>query len=386
MRMNGTEALKESLRRGDALPEVWIRFPRQLGDVIFALPFLGSLQREWNAAAAELGVTLKWVAVGHAIGAAVFSEAAPSVIAESVIETGGVGKPDPWMLLRRWRKDRPVAVINLSQSVRLILAAWMARVPIRGGIADNNLSLLYTHPFKYRDLPIHIVQRYQPLLEKLTGLADLRWLPITPELLGGKGALPLLRAAGWDGRPYVVLAFGTRGEEKRWFPEQENWPELSRILMGQGFATVLLGSPDEMPLAAELAALAPGTIDLTGRTTIPEACAVQYHAYGCVGVDTGLSHCSAGAGRPTVTLMNMSLEHLIQPQGPYSVAVRGPAMGLAEGERPGNPRGGGAHRITPLRAANILHALAREADREQVDPSPGLGKSVQDAVPEPIIN
>jgi hypothetical protein len=66
--------------------------------------------------------------------------------------------------------------------------------------------------------------------------------------------------------------------------------------------------------------------------------------------------------------MNMSLEHLIQPQGPYSVAVRGPAMILAEGERSGNPRGGGAHRISPLRAANILHALAREAEGERVEP------------------
>jgi heptosyltransferase-2 len=374
--MNGTEALRAHLKRGGARPEVWIRFPKLLGDVIFSLPFLGSLQREWNAVAAEAGVTLKWVAVGHAIGAAVFSEADPSLIAESVIETGGQGKPDPWMLLRRWRRERPVAVINLSQSVRLILAAWMARVPIRAGIADNHLAMLYTHPFNYRDLPIHIVQRYRPLLEKLTGGADLRWLPITPELLGGAAAPALLRSAGWDGRPYVVLAFGTRGVEKRWFPELENWPELARILMEQGFATVWLGSPDEKPLAAQLAALAPGSLDLTGRTTIPEACAIQHGAYGTVAVDTGLAHTSAGAGRPTVTLMNLSVEHLIHAQGPFSIAVRGADMNLEKGEREGDAFGGGAHRIRPLRAANLLHALAAEAASREVSPvRPGAGAS-----------
>jgi len=127
--VNGTDALKEHLRRGTAQPEVWIRFPRQLGDVIFALPFLGSLQREWNRAAAELGMTLKWVAVGHAIGAAVFSEAAPDFIAESVIETGGQGKPDPWMLLRRWRKDRPVAVRGTKRTptTRKCASHWSCR-------------------------------------------------------------------------------------------------------------------------------------------------------------------------------------------------------------------------------------------------------------------
>lgn len=367
--MVGTERLKECLARGGANPEVWIRFPRQLGDVIFSLPFLGSLQREWNAAAREAGHTLRWVAVGHAIGAAVFSEADPSLIAESLIEKGGQGKPDPWMLLRRWRASRPVAVINLSQSVRLVLGAWMARVPIRAGIADNHLALLYTHPFKYRDLPIHIVERYRPLLEKLTGKGDLRWLPISPATLGGASGMDLLRRAGWDGRPYVTLAFGTRGDEKRWFPELENWPALARILQDQGLAVVWVGSPDERPLGEDLARRVPGSFNLTGQTTIPQVCALQYHAYGTVAVDTGLAHTSAGAGRPTVTLMNRSLEYLIHPQGPYSLAVRGAAMELSDTERPGSPHGGSAHRIAPERAANLLHALAAEAAGARVSPA-----------------
>lgn len=362
--MTGTDVLVAALKAGRARPEVWVRFPRQLGDVVFALPFLGSLQREWNAAAAAQGVRLRWVAVGHGIGAAMFSEAAPGFIDESVIEKGGKDKPDPWMLLRRWRKDRPVAVLNLSQSVRLILAAWMARVPVRGGIADNRLALFYTHPFKYRDLPLHIVDRYRPLLEKLTGTRHQCWLPITPERFGGASGLDLLREAGWDGRPYVTLAFGTRGDEKRWFPEFETWPTLARLLMDQGYGVVWLGSPDERPLAAELAARAPGSLDLTGRTTLPQVCAIQYHAYGTVAVDTGLAHTSAGAGRPTVTIMNLSKEHLILPQGPFSVSLRGPAMDLAAGAPEGDRFGGAAHRIPPERAARILHALAEEAGQQ----------------------
>jgi ADP-heptose:LPS heptosyltransferase len=366
----GAELFRETLARGGARPEVWIRFPRQLGDVIFSIPFLGSLQQHWNAEAAKLGLELKWVAVGHAIGASVFSEANPAFIAENVIEGGGLDKPDPWQLLRRWRKDRPVAVINLSQSVRLALAAWMAGVPIRGGIADNRLRLLYTHPFLYRDLPdIHIVQRYEPLLRQLTGSSSIQWLPLEPHRLGGTGGMPLLRAQGWDGGPFVTLAVGTRGFNKRWFPERERWPALAALLKDQGLTAVWLGGPDEVPLGAELAALAPGSINLTGLTSIPEACAIQYHAYGNVAIDTGLAHTAAATGRPLITIMGASTEHLISPQGPYALTVRGPSLDTRAGQAAGDPCGSSSHRISPERVAGLLHALAAEAAGQQLPPA-----------------
>jgi ADP-heptose:LPS heptosyltransferase len=357
----GIEILREHLERGTARPEVWVRFPRQLGDVIFSLPFFGTLQREWNAAAEALGVKLKWVAVGHAIGAALFSEADPGLIAESLIETGGQGKPDPWMLLRRWRRDRPVAVINLSQSVRLALAARMAGVPIRGGIADNRLNLLYTHPFRYRDLPMHCAQRFAPLLEKLTGTRKLVFTPISPATLGGHAAAGKLRAAGWDGQPYVSMAFGTRGDGKRWFPQEQTWPALARMVQERGLAVVWLGGPDEVPLGAQLAALVPGSFNLAGQTTIPEACALQHGAWGNVCIDTGLAHTGAATGRPTVTLINDSMETLIGPVGPHALSVRGPAVDLFSDQVQGPlPERLSAHRLAPARVWNLLEAMGRE--------------------------
>lgn len=357
----GTDSLREALARG-AKPEIWIRWPRQLGDVMFALPFFGTLREEWGRAAEAEGRPLRWIAVGHAIGAALFSEAAPDFIAESLIESGGAGKPDPWNLLRRWRRERPAAVINLSQSVRLALAAWMARVPVRAGIADNGLGLLYQHPFKYRDLPVHLARRYEPLLEGLTGRRDLRWLPVGPASLGGAGGAEKLRRAGWDGRPYVTLAFGTRGMNKRWFPEREKWPGLARLLGEQGFSVVWLGGPDEVPLGRELAALSPGSLDLTGQTSIPEALAIQAEAYGNVAVDTGLAHTGAATGAPMVVLMGGSMEHLIAPVGPQVVTLRGSAVDSRDGESEGfDTWNAVAHRVSPLHVRNCLTALAHAA-------------------------
>jgi ADP-heptose:LPS heptosyltransferase len=362
----GTDILREELRRraasGNAGPhEVWIRWPRQLGDVAFALPFFGSLQAAWNAEAAALGVTLRWVAVGHAIGAALFAEASPDFIAESLIETGGVGKPDPWHLIRRWRQQPPLCVINLSQSVRLALGAALAGVPIRGGIADNHLSFLYTHPFKYRDLPIHLAQRYAPLLEQLIGERHLQWVRLGPHNLGGQRGPDLLRAAGWQGEPYVTLAFGTRGYTKRWFPEHRTWPELASLLLAKGFRSVWMGGPDEVALGRELAALVPGSLDLCGRTSLPEACAIQAGAAGTVAIDTGLAHTAAATGRPTVTIMGHSPEPLIAPVGPRALTLRGSAVDSYSGESEGfETYGSVAHRVHPDRVLRVLEALMAE--------------------------
>ena len=361
MARTGSELLRGVLAE-DGQPEVWIRFPRQLGDVVFSLPFFFSLQRHWNAVAAEAGKELRWIAVGHDIGASLFGEADPAFIAECVIESGGEGKPDPWHLLRRWREKRPAAVINLSQSVRLVFAAALARVPIRAGIADNHLRWLYTHPFTYRGLQVHLTHRYTSLVEQLTGSPDLHWELLTAARFGGEGGRAKLQAAGWDGKPYVCLAFGTRGDSKRWFPEQETWPALAKLLLDQGLDVVWLGSPGERELGRTLCERAPGSLDLTGSTTIPEAFAILREAYGTIAIDTGLAHLSAGSGRPTVTLNSHSPEKLIQPIGPFSTMLNGPMVDLFPGQSRGWSVLSPAMLRLPLgRIVSVLHLLARES-------------------------
>ena len=345
-----------------AAPEVWIRFPRQLGDVVMTLPFLRTLQHHWNAVAAARGLRLRWVAVGHHIGAALLSEADPAFIAATHIEGGGAAKPDPWALVRSWRKQPPVGFLNLSQSARLPFAAWLGGVPIRAGIADNHLRLLYHHAIKYRDLPLHIATRIQPLLETLTGDGRALWLPLTPELLGGKAGPEKLRQAGWAGEPYVTLAFGTRGFGKRWFPEDRTWPALMGLLQAKGLRPVLLGGPDEAALGAELAAAVPGALNLAGRTTLPEACAIQHGAWGNVAIDTGLAHTAAATGRPTVTLFGPSPEVWVNPIGPRALSLRGSDVDV-DGASPADfpTHGSSAHRIPPGRVMQMLETLAHEA-------------------------
>jgi ADP-heptose:LPS heptosyltransferase len=103
-------------------------------------------------------------------------------------------------------------------------------------------------------------------------------------------------------------------------------------------------------------------MDATGRTTIPEACAIQSGAYGTVAVDTGLAHTSAATGRPTVTLfIGTTFEYWATPQGPYSLTLR-PQVVDPEMPWPARtPTPYHSDRIQPRRVAELLHLLAREA-------------------------
>ena len=122
-------------------------------------------------------------------------------------------------------------------------------------------------------------------------------------------------------------------------------------------------------MGCELCELSPGSLDLTGLTTIPEAFAIEHEAYGTVAIDTGLAHLSAGAGRPTVTINSHSPEALIQPIGPFSIMMNGPMMDL----RPGQSRGWSVispsmRRLPVIRIANVLHSLAAEVEGSQLPP------------------
>jgi ADP-heptose:LPS heptosyltransferase len=125
---------------------------------------------------------------------------------------------------------------------------------------------------------------------------------------------------------------------------------------------VWLGGPGERELGGQLAAAVPGSHDLTGRTTIPEACALQHGAAGNIALDTGLVHTAAATGRPTVMINGVSPDQLIHPVGPLALTVRGPFVDLDPEARTGfETYGSSAHRIPPARLVAMLEALIAEA-------------------------
>ncbi len=90
------------------------------------------------------------------------------------------------------------------------------------------------------------------------------------------------------------------GPAKRW-PE-EKYGALARSLIADGLPVALLGSANDRAVTAEIARLAPGAIDLAGRTRLEDAIDLLAAAQVAVSNDSGLMHIAAAVGTPVVAV------------------------------------------------------------------------------------
>jgi ADP-heptose:LPS heptosyltransferase len=102
------------------------------------------------------------------------------------------------------------------------------------------------------------------------------------------------------GRPYVVVHPGAAVTARRWPAEHHR--RAAGLLAADGLAVVVTGGADERALTAEVAAGAPGALDLGGRTGLPELSGVLAGAEAVVVGNTGAAHLAAAVDTPVVSL------------------------------------------------------------------------------------
>ena len=90
------------------------------------------------------------------------------------------------------------------------------------------------------------------------------------------------------------------GPAKRW--PSDHYAGLARDMMAQGLGVVLLGSKNDAGVTGEIATLAPGAIDLAGKTRLEDAIDLIGAAKLAVSNDSGLMHVAAAVGTPIVAV------------------------------------------------------------------------------------
>ena len=121
-------------------------------------------------------------------------------------------------------------------------------------------------------------------------------------------------------RPYVMFVPGGSAHrpEKRW--PVEKYGELARILYAKGLDIVVIGGPQETPLAHAIQREVPRARDLTGRTDFARIAILGAKAALAVGNDTGPLHLAAAAGAPTVVLFSSASDPALSaPRGKVAV-------------------------------------------------------------------
>ena len=98
----------------------------------------------------------------------------------------------------------------------------------------------------------------------------------------------------------MIIAPGTIWETKQW--GSEKFAKVAGHFISKGFAVVLIGSQRERIVCEEVAALAPGAINLAGMTALSELAALIHRSTIGITNDSGPMHLAVALNRPVVSI------------------------------------------------------------------------------------
>ena len=279
----------------------WVRFPRFFGDAMMI-----------HAAIAPLRAAgLPLVAWGPGWILDLF--AGSSDYQAMVVEPAR--KYSPWQAAALLREHRPASVINFSKSNRPMLAAFLARVPLRLGCGDGGAFLFYSHSIAFYKQDTAFVDRYRTVVARaFPGLpAPAGFRPFEPRAQALEEVAVRRAALGLG--DYVVLAPGANCESKRL--SVASFAALGQQLVRAGLTPVILGAgPVDQSLAAAIRAKVPEALDFTSQGGLALSAAWIHGARALVGMDSGLAHVAAGCGVPTLAVFGPTRPRHSGPWGP----------------------------------------------------------------------
>lgn len=123
-------------------------------------------------------------------------------------------------------------------------------------------------------------------------------------------------------RPVVLCPGAEYGDAKRW--PAMHFAALARERLQAGQAVWLLGSAGDAAVGAEIARLAPGVTDLTGRTSLLDAVDLLSLADVVISNDSGLMHIACALDRRVVALFGSTSPEFTPPLGRAATVIEQP--------------------------------------------------------------
>lgn len=284
----------------------WIRVPRFFGDAVMIHDAIARLR--------SAGEPLVVWGPGWVVDLFDGADGYSGVFAEPERKYSSVAAA------RMLRAQRPASVICFPKSQRPMLAALLARVPLRLGCGDGVGRFLLTHHVRFYRQDTPFVERYASVVaQAFPHLPEpAAFLPFRPRPQALEAARKLKQKQGLE--DYVVFAPGANAGSKRL--SLAAFGDLGRRLAKKGMGSVVLGGPADGDLARGIQGFCPGTVDLTGRFGLAESAAWICGAQALVGVDSGLAHLSAAAGIPTLAAYGPTRPRHSAPWGPKVKVLR----------------------------------------------------------------
>jgi len=300
--------------------------PSALGDVVHTLPVLVKLRARYPRA------QIDWLITPENAEVVRYHPALSNVVLFARRDFSKRGRR--WRafvsffdLLKQIRRAKYELIIDMHGQVRSAFFALIsgARVrigfdrPVKRGLtvsAEHDLKnipshgwrgaregswIAYTNRIPIPTLDVHAIDRYlwvAPLLGLDDNPPDLT-IHLSPQATNKVNRL--LEEHGVPAsKPLVVLVPGTIWETKHW--TIEGFAGVARQFLQDGFAVALAGTTRDQQRCRQIAAAAPGTCDLSGKTTPADLAALIRRAEVAVTNDSGSMHVAASLGKPMVSV------------------------------------------------------------------------------------
>lgn len=282
------------------------------GDVLLALPVFQTLRASFPQArlTALIHPSAKAMVQGH-----------PAIDAIETVEK----KEGIFKLAGRFRKTGADVIITLFPNPKVVLAAWLAKIPTRVGPALRWHGMFQTDTVRMNRLVCdrNEVEYNFEMLEPLgiTQFAKKIEFPINGvdknlavDYLKEKGIAP--------GVPYVVVHPGAAKSVLNW--KAEKYAQMvSHLSLIKGLRVVITGGTHEGELVSQVTAylfsLPPEQkpVVITGELGLKPLAAVYQGAICFLSGSTGLMHLAAAVGTPTVSLFSPTPESTPVRWGPW---------------------------------------------------------------------
>jgi lipopolysaccharide heptosyltransferase II len=283
--------------------------PCCIGDVLQSTALVAALRQAFPQAR-----------LGYAVGPWSRPVLASNPRIDQLVDTGPLvgGKRPNWgsyaRLVRRLREGEWDACFVLERSPLFPMAAFLAGIRDRIGpdSGGRGMALTVRVPIRPRR------QEAEACLDLARSIGLRTDNCFTEFYPSDEDKAEVERVLGDDPPRVVVLAPGGGVNpgaalvSKRW--PADRFGQLASRLYGAGYTPVVIGGPQDRPLAQELlAASGPGVMDLCGRLSLTGCGALLQRAMLYVGNDTGVMHLAAAVRTPVLGLF-----------GPTDPAIYGP--------------------------------------------------------------
>jgi heptosyltransferase-2 len=273
-----------------------VRATNWVGDVLLSLPALKALRASFPRDRITV-LARPWVAELYRLREEVDDVLVEELQGERAAHARLVAE------LKRHRFDQ---AILLPSSFRTAWTAFAAGIPERIGWRGELRAPLLTRSLSPWVRPAGEHEVWKHLRIAHAAGAEVPEHPDTSWPAGRaekEAARRLLREAGIGEAPFLAAHVASFAHAaKRW--DHARFAELfSRLTKDRDLCVVLLGSEAERAQNGAIAAsVGERAVDLSGRTSLPEALGVLSLARAFVGNDSGLAHLAAAAGTPTVVV------------------------------------------------------------------------------------